>query len=309
MARALLVLLAALALPAGAEAASKTVKMRLPSDGGISVAQYRVTTAAPGKAVIRNSRRLGDAKVSVLGRRVRGRRYEVTVVALNPRSGASAAQTDTAISILLLTSRPAPIAAAKTGAADNVLSEPATPRGATTVSRLCARPRARGRGRFFAGRGSGNRRIRVRFTGVACQEGTPQETLEARTGLESLGAAVPSCMGTTERFGDSATEVVVRAVCTEQARLFSLRAQPGNAALDCLAPSGASCTCGPACRGTAEDACFASPGGLPVGTLMEFRAAWTQPVKPEDVAGIWVPQGSPVLDTRPAYLRAVQTPR
>jgi hypothetical protein len=301
---ALLLLLLALALPAGAGAASRTVKMKLPADGGLSLAQYRVTTAAPGKAVIRNARRLGDAKVVVSARRVRGRRYQLTVLALNPRSGASAAQTDTAISILLLTSRPAPIAVAKTGAAGNVLTEPQTAKESSAVRRICARPRGRGRSRFVAGVGSSRRRMRVLFTPMACQDRTQAETLAARAGLESLGAAVPGCFGTSQRYQDSATEVLVRAICATAARVVNIQAPTGNTALNCLAPSGASCACGPFCAPfPPESGCFNDSDNFALNTPLDFRVEYEQPVQPRDITAIWVPQGSPVTDGEFAYLR------
>jgi hypothetical protein len=310
MARGLpaLLLLLLLALPAGAAAASKTVKLPVPADGDVSFAQYRVLTAAPGEARIRNARRIGGTQVSVFGRRVRGRRYEVTVVALNPRGGARAAQTDTAISILLLTSKPAPIGAAKTGAADNVLTQAPTPKESAGIRRFCSGrlPAARRRGRFFAGSHRSRTRVRGQFVPFACLNETPEKTVAARAGLEAAGVAVPGCVGTTQRYQDSSTEMLIRAICSSPTPLVNIQAQKGNTGANCLGPPGSTCACGPFCAPLpAESGCFNDNDNFAINTPLEFRVAYQQPVDPRDVTSIWVPQGSPVTDSRHTYLRAL----
>jgi hypothetical protein len=309
-------LLVPLALPAAADARSKSVTLRLPADGGISFARYVVTTAKPDDVTIRNARRLGSSMVLTAARPLSRRRYELTAMLVNPDGGAGAAQGDRFYEMSVRSRGQAKIAVAKTGGADDVLTQPVTTAEASAVNRLCERPpptrlrrivrRSRG---FFSARGGAagtRRRIRVLFTPEVCQDKPAATIAPASRQLRELGVAVPGCVGSVQRYQGSPNEVSARMVCTQATNLFSLRATPGNDGLNCLGPPGSTCACGPFCAPLPpESACYGDSNGFDMDTLLEFRASFEQAVKPEDVTGIWVPQGSPSLDGQYAYLRLI----
>jgi hypothetical protein len=117
---------------------------------------------------------------------------------------------------------------------------------------------------------------------------------------------VPGCVGSVQRYQGSPNEVSARMVCTQATSVFALRAPAGNDGTNCLGPPGSACAysqfCAPLPR---ESVCYGDMDGFASDTELEFRAAFAQPVRPEDISGIWVPQGSPVRDGRHAYLRYV----
>jgi hypothetical protein len=309
MARGLSALLFVLmfALPAVAEAASKRVTVPVPANGDVAFTQYRVTTKSPGKAVIRNARRLGDLRIDVSGRRTGRRSYEVTVFALNPRGGASAAQEQKPV--ILLHAFAGDIGARKTGSADNLLSTSPTAKEGRAVDRFCRRPRPR-RGRFFAGSRFFSRRTNpirnFSFNYVACQDGSPTETIAGRATLAALGADPPTCMGTARRYLDLTNEIDARMICSGPTRAIGLRAATGNNGLNCVGPPDSVCACGPACAPfPPESGCFVDNDGFAMNTRLDFRVSWEGPIMPRDITAIWVPQGSPAVDHEFAYLRYV----
>ena len=299
----------ALALPAGAEAASKRVSVPVPANGDIAFTQYRVTTASPGKATIRNARRLGDLRIDVSGRRIGRRAFEVTVFAVNPRSGASAAGASTAVVQL---GSPGNIGASKTGSADNLLSRTPTAKETGAVDRFCRRPRGRRRhfrtSRFFTGRDNSIRNVRLQAP--VCQDGPVDETIAGRATLEALGADPPTCMGSARRYLDLTNEIDTRMICSGPTRAIGLRAATGNNGLNCVAPPGSVCACGPACAPfPPESGCFIDNDGFAMNTRLNFRVSWEGPIQPRDITAIWVPQGSPAVEHQFAYLRYVLDPR
>ena len=311
MARGLpaLLLVLTLALPASAAAASKRVTVPVPADGDVAVAQYRVTTGAPGKATIRNARRLGDLRIDVSGQRVGRRAYELTILALNPRGGASAAGNPQPNIQLGSTGG---IGAKKTGSADNLLSQSPTAKESSAVDRFCRRRRGSRRRFLEADRGvpGASSRYRFSFSGFACQEGPPNETIAGRATLEALGADPPTCMGTAQRYLDLTNEIDARMICSGPTRAIALRAATGNEGLNCVGPAGSVCACGPFCNPLPpESGCFVDNDGFAMNTRLNFRVSWTGPIQPLDITAIWVPQGSPAVDHQFAYLRFLLDPK
>jgi hypothetical protein len=298
-----------LAFPAAAGAATKRVSVPVPADGDVSFAQFRVTTKSPDGATIRNARRLGDLRVEVEGRRIGRRAHLVSVLVLNPRSRASAAQDQLPRPQILFHSFVGPIGARPVGVVKDVLTRAPSVREGEVVSRTCTR-RTRGRP-SFRGRHRFLRRDRATFGFLTfgCQSGSTRRKLANRTALERLGADVPACMGTAEQ-GDNANQVTAQMVCTQPTNVIALRGATGNQALTCVAPPGSFCACGPFCSPLpVESACFSDGNGFDRETLLEFRASFEAAANPKDVLAIWVPQGSPVTAGRYAYLRyVVDTP-
>jgi hypothetical protein len=308
--------LATLAVPATADAASKSVKLRMPADGEISFARYTVTAAKPGDLTIRRANRLGSSMILSAVRPLSRRKYEVTVLLVNPGSGASAAQGGSFWTAIFELGRGSGGGVTKTGEASNVVTQPLTTLENASVNRFCQRPpprraprtQRRGRG-FYSSRGStaGNRRrIRVLFTPEVCQDQAPTETSAASRQLRELGVTVPGCTGRVERYQGSPNEVSAQMVCTQSTNVFSLRAPTGNQGSNCLGPQGSACAYGQFCAPMPrESTCYGDSNGFDSDTLLEFRAAFAQPVEPQDIRGIWVPQGSPVVTEEHAYLRLV----
>lgn len=305
-----LLLLVLLALPAAAEAASKRVTVPVPANGDVAFTQYRVTTKSPGKAVITNSRRLGDLRIDVAGRRIGTRKYEVTVFALNPTGGASAAQEQRPV--ILLNASAGDIAARKTGSADNLLSQPPAAKESTAVDRLCQRPRTRRRTHFSSTRFLSRRASPIRnfrFQAAACQDRPPDETIAGRATLAALGADPPTCMGSARRYLDLTNEIDARLICSGPTRAIGLLASPGNNGLNCVGPPGSACTCGPACAPfPPESGCFVDNDGFAMNTRLDFRVSWEGPIQPQEITAISVPQGSPAVNHQFAYLRYILDP-
>ena len=307
---ALVLLLASLALPVGAEAASKRVTVPVPANGDVAFAQYRVTTSSPGKAKILNARRLGDLRIDVSARRIGRRAFELAIFALNPRGGASAAQNQGAT--VVLNSTAGDIGARKTGSADNLLSRTPTAKEASSVHRFCQRPRTRGRRfstrRFLSSRGAGTRNVRI--LAAVCQDGPENETIAGRATLEALGADPPTCMGSARRYLDLTNEIDARMICSGPTRAIGLRAADGNIGFNCVGPADSVCQCGPFCAPfPPESGCFIDNDGFAMNTRLDFRVSWEGPIQPMDITAIWVPQGSPAVEHEFAYLRYVLDPR
>ncbi|HMJ95512.1 MAG TPA: hypothetical protein VK486_06645 [Thermoleophilaceae bacterium] len=308
MARRLAALLfaAALALPAGADAASKRVTVPVPANGDVAFTQYRVTAASPGKATIPNARRLGDLRIDVSGGRIASRSYEVTVLVLNPTGRASAAQNTQPVIQL---SSGGEIGARKTGSAINLFSQPPTRRESAALDRLCAQPRSRtrrlfSRSRFLSPRTSPMRNFR--FQAAACQDRPPAQTIAGRSAFEALGVPPPACMGSARRYLDLTNEIDARMICSGPTRALGLLASPGNAGLTCLGPPGSQCAVGPTCSPfPPESGCFVDNDNFAMNTPLNFRVSYEGPIQPPDITAIWVPQGSPVVDHQFAYLRHV----
>jgi hypothetical protein len=291
------------ALPVGAEAASKRVTVPVPANGDIAFSQYRVSTTSPGKAVIRNARRLGDLRIDVSGRRLSRRSYEVTVHALNPAGGASAAGEPKPV--ILLHSFVGDIGARQTGSANDLMSRSPTAKESSAISRRCRRPLPRSR-RFFSTDRSSTRRFRFSFSGFVCQDGSTDQTIAGRATLAALGADPPTCMGSARRYLNLTNEIDARMICAGPTRAIGLLATPGNDGLNCVAPPGSACACGPACAPfPPESACFIDNDGFATNTLLNFRASYEGPIQPRDITAIWVPQGSPAVEHQFAYLRYV----
>jgi hypothetical protein len=313
---AALAVLVTLAVPGIAEARSKTVKVRMPAEGGVSFARYIVKTAKPDDLTVRNARRLGSSMVVTAARPLSRRRHEVTVMLVNPQGGSNAAQLDTLVEITFNSIGRAALGLLVMGLADDVLTEPPTESESRTVTQICNRPpptrrprtRRRGRG-FYQARGSTpgtRRRIRVLFTSEVCQDQPPTETGAASRQLRELGVTVPGCTGSLGRYQGSPNEVRAQMVCTRATNVFSLRAPTGNQGSNCLGPQGSACAYGQFCAPMPrESTCYGDSNGFDSDTLLEFRAAFEQPVEPQDIRGIWVPQGSPVVTEEHAYLRLV----
>jgi hypothetical protein len=308
-------LLLALALPAGADARTKSVKVRMPAEGGISFARYIVTTAKPDDLTVRRARLLGSSMILTAVRPLSGRRYEVTAMLVNPGGGAGAAQGGT-FDLVFASVERAKIAVTLFSIVTGALDEPPTPSELPAVTQFCGRPpparaprtRRRGRG-FYQSRGGAagtRRRIRVLFTSEVCQDQPPAEMGAVSRQLRELGVSVPGCTGTVERFQGSPNEVNARMVCTQATNVFSLRASTGNQGQNCLGPQGSACAYGQFCAPMPpESTCYGDSNGFDSDTLLEFRAQFAQPVTPADIRGIWVPQGSPVVTEQFAYLRYV----
>jgi hypothetical protein len=244
------------------------------------------------------------------------RKYEVTVLLVNPGRGAGDAGAEEFYRGIFGLGAGSGGAVKKTGAVDEVLTQPLTTPERESIDRLCNRPpptraprtRRRGRG-FYQSRGGAprtGRRIRVLFTPEVCQNQTPAETGAASRQLRELGVSVPGCTGTIERYQGSPNEVSARTVCTQATNVFSLRAPTGNDGRNCLTPPGSACAYGQFCAPMPrESTCYGDSNGFAQDTLLEFRAQFAQPVTAGDVRGIWVPQGSPVVAEEHAYLRFV----
>ncbi len=313
---AALAVLFTLAVPGIAEARSKTVKVRMPAEGGISFARYVVTTAKPDNLTVRNARRLGSSMVVTATRPLSRRRHEVTVMLVNPQGGSRAAQFDSFVEVTFNSIGRVALGLLVMGRADDVLTEPLTESESRAATRLCDRPpptrrprtRRRGRG-FYSSRGSTpgtRRRIRVLFSPEVCQDQPPAETSAAGRQLRELGVSVPGCTGRVERYQGSPNEVSAQMVCTQATNVFSLRAPTGNQGQNCLGPQGSSCAYGQFCQPMPrESTCYGDSNGFAQDTLLEFRAQFAQPVTPADIRGIWVPQGSPVVTDQHAYLRRI----
>jgi hypothetical protein len=309
---ALLLLLVPLAVPAASEARTKSVKVRMPGEGGISFARYIVKTAKPDDLTIRRAGRLGSSMILTAVRPLSRRRYEVTAMLVNPGGGAGAAQGGS-FDMLFESVGRATIRVALVTIAASVLTEPPTPRESRAVDRFCSRPpparaprtHRRGRG-FYSSRGSTpgtRRRIRVLFTPEVCQD-QPAETGAASRQLRELGVSVPGCTGRVGRYQGSPNEVSAQMVCTQSTNVFALRAPAGNQGTNCLGPQGSACAYGQFCQPMPQEStCYGDRDGFASDTLLEFRAAFAQPVEPQDIRGIWVPQGSPVVTEQHAYLR------
>jgi hypothetical protein len=309
-------LILTLVVPATAAAQSKRVKLPLPAEGDISFARYTVKNASG--VTIRRSPRLGDSMVLTGGRSLGRRRHEVFVVLANPGTGAGAAQEGEGLADLIFKAieEDQRATARKTSEATDLMTKKATPAEARAVNQACGRRSRRTIGRrfrrsrsFFRSRGGtagALRRMRVLFAPQVCQDAPASTTAPASRQLRELGIAVPGCSGTVERYQGSPNEVSARMVCTQATNVFSLRAATGNDGLNCLGPPDSTCACGPFCAPLPrESACYFDNDGFQSDTLLEFRAAFAQPVMPQDVSGIWVPQGSPVVDARHAYLRHI----
>jgi hypothetical protein len=291
------------ALPGVAEAASKRVTVPVPANGDVAFSQYQVSTTSPGRAVIRNTRRLGDLRIDASGRRLSRRSYEVTVLALNPAGGASASGSQRPV--ILLHSDVGDIGARKTGSADNLMSQSPTAKESSAISRRCRRPLARSR-RFFSADRSSPRRFRFSFSGFVCQEGSTTQTIAGQATLAALGADPPTCMGTARRYLGLTNEIDTRMICAAPTRAIGIRAADGNNGLNCVGPPGSVCACGPACSPfPPESGCFLDNDGFAMNTRLDFRVSWEGPVQPRDITAIWVPQGSPVVEHQFAYLRYV----
>lgn len=282
---ALLVLLVPLAVSAAAEARSKSVKVRMPAEGDISFARYLVRTTAPKDLTVRNARRLGTSMVVTAARTLSRRRYEVTVMMVNPEGGASAAQAGSLVELIFESAARTRISLAGVAFADSFLNEPVTADEIRAVNRLCARkpPRRitrrirRSRG-FFESRGgsAGNRRsVRVLFAAAACQDEVPGATLAASDGLKAVGVKVPPCTGTARRDPANSKEAAVELICTEGANFITVRAQDGNVATNCAGPPDSICRvaqqCGPA---GPESSCHLDPNDFDLRTPFTLRTAW-----------------------------------
>jgi hypothetical protein len=311
-----LVVLIGLALiaPAGANAAvrGKTVRIPAPADGDIGFAQYRVTTRSPGRAVIRNSRRLGDLKVVVSGRRIARRRYEVTAFLVNPAGQASAAQADAPFGVALeiLTGELVPIEVIKAGASKDYLKKLADARKSRANRRMCRRPpRVRRRSYFSAKRRAGGQVAAANLSNAAsdftCQAVPIGELQSARGTLAAAGVDVPDCSGTVSRVAGDDKAAQANLTCAESTRLISIQAQGGNNGVTCQAPQGSFCACGPACTPLPpESACFSDPNGFELGTNLVFRALWQARVALDSVKVESLPQDSQsVADRKPVYTR------
>jgi hypothetical protein len=296
-----------LAIPAGAEAASGRVTVPVPANGDVAFTQYRVTTSSPGKAKILNARRLGDLRIDVAGRRISRRAYEVTVFALNPKGGPSAAQEQRPV--IRLNSFLGDLRIRTKGSADNLLSRSPTAREAGAVDRLCQRSRTRRR-RYFATSRRFSRRDNpmrnFRFQGVACQDRPPAETIAGRATLAALGADPPTCMGTAQRYLDLTNEIDARMICSGPTRAIGLRAATGNNGLNCVGPPDSVCACGPSCAPfPPESGCFIDNDGFAMNTPLDFRVSYEGPIQPQEITAVSVPQGSPAVDHQFAYLRYI----
>lgn len=298
-----------LAVPAAADARSKSVKVRVPVEGDISVARYRVTASEPAGVTIRRPARLGDAVVLTAGRQLSRRRHEVTVMLANPQGGASASQEGETIVDLIF--GPQVVDVYKTAQADNVLTQTATPKEAQAVNRVCKR-RAPRRGTrrtraWFRSRGAGARRLRVTFQPAVCQEGSATATLNATDSLRDLGLSVPACTGTVAGDPADSKQAVVRLTCSQPTEFVAIRAQGGNDALNCSGPTGSLCQCGPACSPLpVESSCFFDRDGFALRTPLEFRTHWREGA---DVASVQATARAPgsrsVEDFEHQYLRRV----
>ncbi|HEX2231908.1 MAG TPA: hypothetical protein VHG69_00905 [Thermoleophilaceae bacterium] len=310
-----LVVLAGLALaaPAGADAAvrGKTVRIPAPADGDIGFAQYRVTTRSPGRAVIRNSRRLGDLKVVVSGRRIARRRYEVTAFLINPAGRATAAQADAPFGVALgiLTGTDVPVEVREAGASRSYLKILDAIKS-RSVNRFCRRTSRRRSGRFFRSRRrAGGQRAATGLSNAArdftCQERPVSEIQSAGQTLASAGVDVPDCSGTVSPVAGDDKAARANLACSEPTILIAMRAQTGNHGVTCQSPPGSFCACGPACSPLPpESACFNDPSGFELGTSLLFQAVWQVRVALDRVRAESVPQGAQsVSDRKPVYTR------
>jgi hypothetical protein len=301
-----------LAAPAGADAAgaaarSKTVRAPVPKDGEVAFAQYRVTTRSPGKAVIRNSRRLGDVRVIVSGRRVTGRRYEVTAIVINPATGASAAQGGAPgnVQVALQSQGSAPITVTTHGIAPNLLGQVHARRVRRTCTSFRRSERTSYRARRRAGRSRRAQNLQTAAIDFSCQARPTSELLADRQTLESAGVRTPGCFGTVGPTANDAKGAQVELTCAEPTVLVSIRAQAGNIGATCQGPPQSFCACGPACAPLPpESACFNDPNGFELGQALPFRAVWQQEVALNAVRVESLPQGSQSLaDREPALTR------
>jgi hypothetical protein len=297
-----LVLFAMLALPAVAEAASKTVKVPVPGQGNLSIAQYRVKMGereAP-KAKVANASRLGDTNVIVSVSKRTGRRYDVTVFAMNPSGGASAAGVPNASIKISGVGR---LRVSEIMTVADVLD--AELGDFLQAARFCLSRAARLELReslIAAGipKRQAKRIIRA-LRRYLCQQGTLEQRIAAARTLEDeMGLAAPECFGTADEFQASLAELVILLTCIAPSEAIILYAQQGNHGTNCLGPPGSACAAGPACRPLPPEAvCFFFSGGVPLGVVVQLNARWAGNVMTDTVGpviyGGYLPQGATSL--------------
>jgi hypothetical protein len=271
-----------LALAPAASAGSRTVSLKLPGDGDVSVAQYRAKLGGPGapKLSVVNGRRLGDADVVAVADRIRGRTFAVTVVAANPRSAASAAQ---AGAVRVRVTGVGRLTVSQIEAVHDVLIEEEDVGDQEALDAFCRSPAARNRIHAkLQARGLNRGQAGAIVTALVrflCLRGTPDQIERAAQTLEELGLLVPECSGTVEDFEGRLDEVVVVLECDTAVEVIAIYGQQGNTGTACLGPPGSLCMSGPGCAPLPPDSnCFFHPGGFPTGTQMTFNARFQQEV-------------------------------
>jgi hypothetical protein len=271
----LLLLVVALALPAGAEA--RTAKVRVPEEGNLTVAQYRAKVPRGTSPTVRiaNRRRLGDTKVIVAVARLRGRRYEVTVVAMNPSSATAALDTPTPQ--VFIETR---FVLVRRSFLDDMLD--GLERTDLGFGKFCQSPSSSGaRSPDFSGRMIGAPRNVFRASGILlCRQVAPHlvdEIDRARRRLTGNGLSVPPCSGRTSSFKDSPREMVVVLACASRTDVVAVLAEDGNVGTNCLAAQGTICQFGQGCQPLPpESVCYFRPDGFLPGDVHTVRGEWTQ---------------------------------
>jgi hypothetical protein len=293
----LLVLFLLLA-PGAAQAAKKKLKVPSPSDGNISVRGYKVTVKgadAPKVSIVKSSLHGGQAIVSVT--KVKRHVYELGIYAVNPTSGATAAQQ-------------APFVFKIKGIGTLTIKElwdipdllDAELANYESIEKFCKSRSARvdlKKKLIAAGipRTEASNIVKA-LRRYLCQDGTIAQRVAAWQTLEDLlDTDLPSCFGVISGFQGGTMEIVTSLVCMRPTQQVGLTGPAGSEGTNCLGPPGSFCNSGPGCSqfDPSRSVCFNSPGGFPMGTELQFNARFNQSVFDGDipqVTGLSAPPGA-----------------
>jgi hypothetical protein len=289
----LIALLALCLLPAGAGAAvkRKTAKVALPANGDITLVQARATVRGrrPPRVSLRRARRIGDAKIVVTLRRTGRRVYRLTVLVMNPRGGASAAQLVRAP--IQVNGEGLALKQQGLGVRNLFTREPGVTQN-QAISTSCVDAALQvGRGTKVVARGLSQAGARQTFNLVGvfiCQDGDTAAIIDSRTALQRTGLVMPGCFGTVSPFLGDPREIVIDFTCVQTARWIVIEV-PGNQATATLGPPGSDSGTGDYCSGRPNiAACFHRQDGFPIDTPQRANARYANPVRAGTHSMFWV---------------------
>jgi hypothetical protein len=299
---------ALLAFSAQAQAATKAVSVPAPGAGDLSLAQYRLKSAAgaPRAAVPVPA---GGAKVVASVAKAKGTTepglYDLAVFVARPRHGARARQA-AAVSVSVSARRA--LRSTRLVSAANVLNgrRPSL----VALSRYCRNPNARPliREALVA---SGLTRAQARpavpaLRRYVCQYGSVTQRLSGVKLIERrLGLDAPDCFGSALALGADYRELTVHLTCSARANQVAFVAQRGNDGAACDGPPDKGCEAGPLCSPfPRESVCFGGFSAFDAATTYTFGATWSRNVPLLDgvplISGRYVPFHAAVQ--RPALI-------